>query len=89
MLAIKKIGKDGFTGNEPAAYEKIETICKTLGLFIIPVGEIECFDKTINKDKKEWVYHVLENYDLATEPKLETVRSFIQEVIDYKLIEEK
>lgn len=87
--AIKKIGKAGFTGNEPAAYEKIETTCKTLGLFIIPVGEIECFDKTINKDKKEWVYHVLENYDLATEPKLETVRSFIQEVIDYKLIEEK
>lgn len=84
---IKKIGKAGFTGKEPAAYENVEAICKAIGLFIIPVGEIECFDKTINKEKKEWVYHVLENYDLAIEPKLDAARKFIQEVVDYKIAE--
>lgn len=81
---IKKVGKSGFTGNEPAAYEKVEAACKSAGLFVVPVGEMECFDKTVNKEKKEWVYHVLENYDLATEAKLEEARKFVQEIVDYK-----
>ncbi len=83
---IKKIGKAGFTGNEPAAYDKVEEMCKSVGLFVIPVGEMECFDKTVNKEKKEWVYHVLENYDLKSEPKLEGVRNFVQEVIEYNSV---
>ena len=81
---IKKIGKSGFTCNEPAAYEKIEAVCKSAGLFVVPVGEMECFDKTVNSEKKEWVYHVLGNYDLATEAKLEEARKFVQEIVDYK-----
>lgn len=80
---IKKVGKAGFTDDEPNEYEKVEAVCKSAGLFVVPVGEMECFDKTINKEKKEWVYHVLENYELATEAKLEEVRKFVQEVVDY------
>ena len=81
---IKKVGKAGFTGNEPVAYEKVEAACKSAGLFVVPVGEMECFDKTVNKEKKDWVYHVLENYDLATEEKLEEARKFVQVIVDYK-----
>lgn len=86
---IKKIGKSGFTGNEPAAYEKVEAVCKSAGLFVVPVGEMECFDKTVNKEKKDWVYYVLENYNLATEPKLEEARKFVQAVVAYKLSHEE
>ena len=81
---IKKVGKAGFTGNEPVAYEKVEAVCKSAGLFVVPVGEMECFDKTVNREKKDWVHHVLENYDLATEEKLEEARKFIQVIVDYK-----
>ena len=84
---IKKVGKSGFTGNEPAAYEKVEAACKSAGLFVVPVGEMECFDKTVNREKKDWVYHVLENYDLATEAKLEEARKFVREIVDYKPFE--
>ena len=80
---IKKIGKAGFTGNEPAAYEQVEALCHSVGLFIVPVGEMEGFVKTINKEKKEWVYEVLEHYNLASDPKLEDARKFVQAVIDY------
>ena len=83
---IKKVGKAGFTGNEPAAYDKVEAECKSAGLFVVPVGEMECFDKTVNKEKKDWVYHVLENYDLAIEPRLEEARKFVQAVVDYRPI---
>ena len=81
---IKKIGKVGFSGDAPAAYERVEAVCKSVGLFIVPVGEIECFDKTTNKEKKDWVYNVLEKYNLAEEPKLEDARKFVQSVVDYK-----
>ena len=80
---IKKVGKAGFTGNEPAAYERVEAMCKSVGLFVVPVGEIECFNKTVNKEKKEWVYYVLENYNLATEEKFEEARKFMQGIVDY------
>ena len=82
---IKKIGKAGFTDDAPAAYEKVEAICQKIGLFIVPVGEMEGFVKTVNKEKKDWVYHVLANYDLATDPKLAEARSFVQSVVDFKL----
>lgn len=81
---IKKVGKEGFVGGEYAAYEAVEAVCKSVGLFVVPAGEIECFDKTINKEKKDWVYSVLETYDLATEPKLESARKFVQEIADFK-----
>lgn len=81
---IKEVGKSGFTGNEPAAYEKVEAACKSAGLFVVPVGEMECFDKTVNLEKKDWVYYVLENYDLATDEKLEEARKFVQEIVDYR-----
>ena len=82
---IKKIGIAGFTGDEPAAYEKVEAICKQVGLFVVPVGEMECFDKTVSKEKKDWVYYVLEHYDLAVDPKLESARKFVQEIVDFKI----
>ena len=79
--SIKKIGKAGFVGDAPAAYERVEKVVKNAGLFIVPLGEMECFDKTINKEKKDWVYYVLENYNLRTEPKLENARQFIKEIV--------
>lgn len=65
-----------------------EEICKKIGLFVVPVGEMECFDKTVNKEKKDWVYHILENYDLAKEPKLAEARTFVQGVVDFQLAED-
>lgn len=82
---IKKIGKVGLLGDGPEAYDKVEKLCKSKGLFVVPVGEMECFDKTVNKEKKDWVYHVLENYDLANEPKLEAARKFVQLICDFKI----
>lgn len=82
---IKKIGKHGFSGDAPSAYENVEAVCKSIGLFVVPVGEIECFDKTINEEKKDWVYEVLKKYDLKNEIKLEEARKFVDLLIDFRL----
>ena len=81
--SIKRIGKNFFDSPVYTAYENVETLCREAGLFIVPVGEMECFDKSIDKSKKDWVYHVLEIYNLATESKLVKAREFVQSVIDF------
>lgn len=80
---IKSVGKACLDGDAPAAYEEVELICRKAGLYIVPFGEMECFDKTINKEKKDWVYHVLEHYNLATEPKMDEARSFVRSILDF------
>ena len=82
--SIKRVGKAIFEGDAPSAYDTVEKMCTSQGFFVIPCGEIECFDKTVNKSKKEWVYHILENYDLLNEVKLSTARKFVQTIIEYK-----
>ena len=74
---LKKHGKADLEGDEPAAFEAVDKKLRAAGLFVVPVGEMEGFDRTTNKEKKEWVYEVLEKYDLATEPKLRDAQEFI------------
>lgn len=82
---MKSTGKTCLDGDAPAAFEKVDAMCRETGLFIVPCGEMECFDKTINKKKKDWVFHVLENYDLGTEPKLAEARSFVCSILSSDL----
>lgn len=81
---IKKNGSSVFTGEAPAAFCAIDSIFHSAGLFIVPVGDIESFDKTVNKDKKDWVYAILERGNLSSESNLETARKFVQLIADYK-----
>lgn len=81
---LKATGKAGLSDKEPIAYERVENTCQSIGLFIVPVGELECFDKTIVSKKKEWVYDVLKRYDLANEPKLDLARVFVHKVLEFE-----
>lgn len=81
---IKKNGSSIFTGEAPAAFRAVDSIFRSVGLFIVPVGEIESFDKTINKDKKDWVYKILERGNLGSEKNLETARKFVKAIVDFK-----
>jgi hypothetical protein len=81
---IKCNGKFILGGNAYPEYEAVENVCKRCGLYVVPCGEIECFDKTINKQKREWVYVVLERGGLDYEPHLEEARKFVQSIIDFK-----
>lgn len=41
---------------------------------VVPCGKMECFYKAENKERKDWVYCVLENPDLAKEQRLKKAR---------------
>ena len=82
---LKDSGKHVLTGEAPVAFENIDKICRNTGLYIVPFGEMESFDKTTNKKKKDWVYSVLEKYVLAIEKKLNDAKDFIQGVLDFQI----
>lgn len=81
---IKENGAFVLTGEAPMAFDAVDRIFRSAGLFIVPVGRIESFDKTINKDKKDWVYEILERGNLDSHANLETARKFVESIVDYK-----
>jgi len=78
---IKEVGKRFFSGDSYTAFNAINDICKSNGLHIVPVGELECFYKPNPSHGTKWVNEVLENVDLKLDPELKEAREFIDEII--------
>ncbi len=80
---IKETGKTYFTGDSYNSFNKVEKKCREKGLFIVPVGELECFYKPNSSHGPKWVNEVLESVDLANNPEINAAREFIRAVISY------
>lgn len=80
---IKESGYHVLQGDAATAYRELENTFIKEGLFIVPVGELESFNIFINKDKKDWVYAVLENENLCDDENLSEARKFIQKIIEF------
>jgi len=67
------------SGNATQAFERIQSSFKEIGLFIVEVGELECFAKSIGNHGPKWVSEVLTK-NLKTDPELEVARRFVSEL---------
>ena len=80
---VKEVGKSFFVGGAYSALRELMNECKEKGLFIVPVGELECFYKPAAKNHgTAWVNAVMA-LDLANEPELEEARRFLKEIAEY------
>ena len=80
---LKEQGIAIFTSEVVEAFRSIDTLCKNIGLYMVPVGELECFYKC-NQLKQNWVYHMLENYDFSKAEELKSGREFVQSILAHK-----
>lgn len=81
----KKQGKHYIpNGIASQAYITLQSKFEELGLFIVEVGELEGFVKSVGNHGPKWINEVLEK-DLGTDPELETARNFIDKVISYNV----
>lgn len=67
-----------------AAFNSCESLLKDLqqiGLFVVPVGELECFCKPIDSHGPAWVSTVLETYDLESDSHLSEARDFVDQIL--------
>jgi len=76
---LKEHGKEIFNGEAADAFREMDSLCKSIGLYIVPVGELECFHKC-SKEKQDWVYYMLENFNLATSDELQAARDFVKPI---------
>lgn len=77
----KQVGKAYIpSGDATQAFERIQIKFKEKGFYILEVGELECFDKTIGNHGPKWVNDVL-NKDLKNDIELELARKFVNEII--------
>lgn len=82
--AIKKVGKRAFTGGVYEDYNIIENQCKSCGLLIVPVGELEHFYKPFeNMHGPGWTNNVLERVDLLNDNELREAREFVQSILEF------
>lgn len=77
----KEVGKAFIpSGDETNAYENIQTKLKAKGLFIVEVGQLESFCKSVGSHGPKWVNEVMKkNFKEDTE--LEQARRFVSQII--------
>ncbi len=80
---VKEVGMNYFNSNVFSDIDDIMKKCKKIGIFIVPVGELECFYKpAANKHSSAWLNIVMEQ-DLASNPDFGEARKFVKEIIEY------
>ncbi len=67
-------------GNSTIAFERIQSKFKEKGLFVVEVGELESFAKSVPNHGPKWVNEVLTK-DLKTDAELESARQFVAQLI--------
>lgn len=80
---VKETGRMFLVGDAYNAFDELDTICKNRGLFIVPVGELECFYKPNSNHGTKWVNNVLETVDLKSNKELNCAREFVKAILDF------
>ena len=65
-------------GNAYAAVKDIRAVLEAHGIFVVPVGELECFIKEIGGHGPEWVNKVIETYPDFSDEVYDEARKFIK-----------
>ena len=79
--AIKRSGIGGLPHGQPTTeFQRLDKLCKQIGLWIVPVGVLEGFCKPVSGRSARWVQNVLESRDLAKDPDLARARDFVHEI---------
>lgn len=75
---IKKSGVTAIpSGNATTSFKKIDQLLREKGIYIVPVGELECFIKEVGGHGPEWANAVLETYPDLDNEVYKTITEFI------------
>ena len=83
--AVKEGGETVIpSGEATKKYLELQKLCSQVGLWIVPVGELEGFCKSVGGHGPRWVQQVVENRNLATDPELANARKFVKQLWESK-----
>ena len=64
-------------GDSTNAFKRIDAVLRTNHIYIVPVGELECFVKEVGGHGPEWVNRVLERFPDLNSNEYSQIRDFI------------
>ena len=78
---LRKAGESALPpGQVTKKFQDLRTLCEEVGLWIVPVGELEGFCRSIGGHGPLWVQRVLEEFDLSTARDLQGARDFVRKI---------
>ena len=79
--ALKRNGITALpSGDATVAFQKMDQVLRNVGIFIVPVGELECFVKQVGGHGPDWVNKVLETYPDLDDKVYDEIKKFIAQV---------
>lgn len=79
--ALKQSGRRGLPNGEPTTqYDQLVEKCASIGLWIVPVGEVEGFCQSLGSHGPGFVEQVLEARDLEKDAELAEAREFVGKI---------
>ncbi len=79
--AVKQAGEAAIpAGQATKQFKKLQALCKEVGLWIVPVGELEGFCRSVGGHGPRWVQRVIQTLDLSTDADLQRAREFVSEI---------
>ena len=76
---LKKSGISALpSGDATQAFDELNEILKQAGIFIVPVGELECFVKQVGGHGPDWTNKVLEKYPDLSDRVYDEIKNFIK-----------
>ena len=79
--AVKRAGRAVIPHGQPTQqFDKLLELCKSMGLWIVPVGELESFCSTIGRHGPRWAQQVIEERNLAEDDELREARDFVSKL---------
>ena len=78
---VKTAGESALPAGEATRhFRSLQSHGKNIGLWMVPVGELENFCKSVGGHGPSWVQEVLSRPDFSTDPELEDARKFVQDI---------
>ena len=79
---VKENGKIAIpSGDASERYNQMDSFLKTNSIFLVPVGELECFIKSVGGHGPNWVNNVIEKYPDINDSVYKSIKDFVSEVI--------
>jgi len=83
--AVKEGGESALpSGEATKKFQEMQERCSRIGLWIVPVGELEGFCKSVGGHGPRWVQQVIEERNLATGSELKQAREFVKQLWESK-----
>ena len=80
-FTIKEVGEAAIPkGQVMQHFQNLKSSCKKMGLWIVPVGELEGFCRSVGGHGPRWVQQVIESRDLSRDSDLQGARDFVREI---------